>query len=607
MEYKIQNIVFPTEQKHIECCELFFRGNDNVIDFSERITLNKSQKVDFTTYLNGCSYGKWKHYASVKNLKLYLELEGFCQVNYVGYTLLEGKLCRLDYGVLNHNSSGRDTVSFTYPEKDNDVLINGFELAAENACTLYWGYYTVEVEESKLNNVELSIVTTTFHKEDFIKKNVELIKKAVMNSSEKLSGHIYFHVVDNGKTLTNEDVFGDHIILHYNRNTGGAGGFTRGIIESLHQKPEITHVLLMDDDVLVLAESIKRTYCLLNTLKNEFLDYFVSGAMLLYEIPYLQYADVLSSKRNKLLLKPSLDLRKISCIADNERDYLSNGDEFAPWWYCVIPINKIKKNGLPLPLFIHYDDSEYSLRNKAKFITMNSICIWHMDVTRKYTESLIEYHDFRNLLIVKATSNVFKEIKVKEDVFQRYRKHILNYNYNAAEALLSGIQDYISGYKFIVNNDPEIIMKIRSAEFNNQFKPLMYYKNINYDLLFKDSQRCFIKKVLYRLTWNGHILWPYIFLNNKPVAIPYNAVYQPGKISFRRYHLLVNPYDKTGKMLEIDKKRFRSLMKRYIKMRIYYFFNKERIVKEYKNAQEELTSELFWRKYLRLEQAEKET
>lgn len=52
-----------------------------------------------------------------------------------------------------------------------------------------------------------------------------------------------------------------HIYYHRNKNVGGSGGFTRGMIESIRQKPKATHVLLMDDDVVVLSESIKRTYC----------------------------------------------------------------------------------------------------------------------------------------------------------------------------------------------------------------------------------------------------------------------------------------------------------------------------------------------------------
>lgn len=42
------------------------------------------------------------------------------------------------------------------------------------------------------------------------------------------------------------------------------------MIESIRQKPKATHVLLMDDDVVVLSESIKRTYLLLLLAKEKY-------------------------------------------------------------------------------------------------------------------------------------------------------------------------------------------------------------------------------------------------------------------------------------------------------------------------------------------------
>lgn len=84
----------------------------------------------------------------------------------------------------------------------------------------------------------------------------------------------------------------DKITIHPNKNVGGAGGFTRGMIESMEQPEDITHVLLMDDDVIILPESIRRMYYLLSMLKPEFDEYFVSGARLCYEEMNIQHEDI---------------------------------------------------------------------------------------------------------------------------------------------------------------------------------------------------------------------------------------------------------------------------------------------------------------------------
>lgn len=91
---------------------------------------------------------------------------------------------------------------------------------------------------------------------------------------------------------------------------------------------------------------------------------------------------------------------------------------YAGWWFCCIPMKMIKQNGLPLPLFIRGDDVEFSLRNHAKFITMNGICIWHMGFTYKFNASMELYQVHRNSLILQAVSEVCQNV----DFMNRYDK-----------------------------------------------------------------------------------------------------------------------------------------------------------------------------------------
>lgn len=79
-------------------------------------------------------------------------------------------------------------------------------------------------------------------------------------------------VIDNGRTLVPEQWNSDKITIHPNKNVGGAGGFTRGMIESMEQPEDITHVLLMDDDVIILPESIRRMYYLLSMLSQNLMN-----------------------------------------------------------------------------------------------------------------------------------------------------------------------------------------------------------------------------------------------------------------------------------------------------------------------------------------------
>ena len=68
MELKIQTLVMPSESKHQQCRELFYRGDAGFYNQKEKqLVLGTGQKMDFATYLNGCSYRKWKKYTNIKN------------------------------------------------------------------------------------------------------------------------------------------------------------------------------------------------------------------------------------------------------------------------------------------------------------------------------------------------------------------------------------------------------------------------------------------------------------------------------------------------------------------------------------------------------------
>ena len=83
-----------------------------------------------------------------------------------------------------------------------------------------------------------------------------------------------------------------------------------------------------------------------------------------------------------------------------------------------------------------------------------------------------------------------------------------------------------------------------------------------------------------------------------PAVISFDQTYQPEKMTLRRVHLMVNPYEGTGKRLEIDKKRFRALQRRYGDAVKRYAAEKEEIFRQYREAAMEFAGEEFWRAYL---------
>ena len=606
VDYKIQSIVLPSDEKHLQCRRLFYRGDHAILDReNNELRMGYAQRCDFVTYLNACSYRKWRYYTGVKGLKLHLDIQGKAELNFIGYSKDMLTVVRHDLGTLMASADKRQEVVYEFP--DNDEQMVGFEITALEKTTIYGGYYTVEVEESKINHVVLSLATTTCKKEAFIKKNVELLKSQILSKDDEMAQNFYVHVVDNGRTLTDKDINGKHVFLHRNINSGGSGGFSRGMMESLHQNPEPTNVLLMDDDVLMLPESIRRTYNLLKLQKPEFKDYFISGAMLYYENPSCQHEDIgsftVAGRELKFgALKGILNQEVLADNLECEKSYPSMKNTYAAWWYCCIPIPTIKKSGYSLPIFIREDDMEYAMRNNAKIITMNGICVWHMGFTTKYNGVFDRYQTIRNLLITQSTNDIMKGLNFVPSIYHYFRIEMLQFNYNCAELIIDALEDYNKGPSYIMNNDGEKLT-LGKFKLNDKMIPLSDMpesESINFQDAWMDDPAKLTNRIILKLTWNGQRFTPKAFERPGVVPITFDPNIQPNKITLHSKLLAVNPFSRAGTYRIKDKKRFHELMRRYKKAMRYYKANREELVEEYRSKAKEMHSEKFWVKYLHL-------
>ena len=604
MEYKIQSIVFPTETKHQLCKELFFKGGNYYLETdTSTIHLPKFTTIDFTTYLNSCSYRKWKKYTKVNNLKAYIDIQGKFTVSYIGYSKNIATIERVEFAKIQYNLEKREIVCFEYPE-NNEQLV-GFEISTQSECSFYGGYYTTTCEQNDLRRVRLAIATTTCKKEDFIKKNISILRNEILeNQNVEQANQIYIHVVDNGMSLNEDEIFGKNVFLHPNHNTGGSGGFARGMIEALHQPEKATHVLLMDDDILILPESILRTYNLLNLLKEQYKDSFISGAMLYYEEPFRQHEDIGTVTKDCMFfsLKPKFDHRVLNDNLENENDFVKQKNEYAGWWYCCIPTEVIEREGLPLPMFIRCDDMEYSLRCKANIITMNGICVWHMGFSTKYNAAFDKYQQCRNLLIDQSCSDILGNVNVFDFIKKSYRIELLKFNYNAAELVIRALEDYLKGPDFLKIDQGEKIVK-ENAKLNDKLVPLDEIDGVdilNVFSCYEDQPRKFIDKWIYRITFNGQRFWPSCFCKSEYAYIGFDHSYQPQKMCLHKNLVAINPFNKTGIVRELDKKTYRKLQRRFRNAVHVYKNNREQLIKTYRETRQYLTSETFWRKYLNI-------
>lgn len=604
MEVKLQNILFPNRERYCNYDKLFFKSIQTVYDEENScLAVARYNTCNFMTYLNAFSLMKWKEYTKAENFFLRLEIKGDFIIQMKGYHLLQDAAREKIYSSERFVCHERTELKIEVPDVKETLM--AFEINTKSDCYIYSGAYYTDIEEDKINEVVLSIATVTFQKEEFITKNLRLVREELL-SDKTIGPNLYIHVIDNGRTLNREEIETEHIFYHPNKNVGGSGGFTRGMMESLKQTPKATHVLLMDDDVEILSESIRRTYMLLMLQKETYKEHFISGAMLRFENMDEFHEDVgyVTQDGYQLTLKGKRTLNKKVRILYNEEFDTNQSDTYAGWWYCCIPASIIERSGYALPVFIRVDDTEYSLRNHAKFITMNGICVWHMGFVTKFSYFMEYYQVFRNFLIATAcNADVQMQDRVMKHFIGQFLTEMLRYNYKATEFFIDAVRDFLKGPAFIEEEKCQERLTVMNGR-NAILKDVEELTDTPIDMtrVYVMDDRRFIDSIFYKLTFNGQLLWPKKRLKKEPAVIAFDWFYNPQRQAFCETLISVNPYTKEGEIRVQDRKRFRKIMKEAIYVYWQYMRQRERVNKEYFEKRKYLVSDEFWGKYLELDQ-----
>lgn len=417
---------------------------------------------DFMTFFNAVSVQKWRTYTTAAVFGLHLELKGaactLTQTRADSFSYYSEPIAGTERAIAA--SDEWHELDLILETGELDVLAS-FKLAVEGDVCLRNAYYYAVVEDAQVRPVELALCTTTFKKEEYITRNIGLVRDEILGSSADLiSQHFHMHVVDNGRTLDVDELSGPGVTIHPNDNAGGAGGFARGMICAMEQEPRATHVLLMDDDVLIAPESIIRTYNLLALANDEYKDGFVSGAMMNMDEPYVRWEEMgfIGFDGAFHPIKPVARMDVLHDVVDNETfdipSYLPRCEDqqqhYAAWWYCVIPMTQIEANGLPLPVFVRGDDAEYSRRCKPRFMTMNGICIWHLSFHLRYNAAQERYQMTRNMLVDQYASEIAPMSDTLAQISDAFRMEMEKFNYANAELVLQGIEDFLKGPEWLM-------------------------------------------------------------------------------------------------------------------------------------------------------------
>ena len=600
--FRLQSLVFGNTEELDTIRKLYYKSDISVVSDGEKKRLPAGCGYDFFTYFNAFSIEKWAKYTIIKNLYIVLDIKGAFSIELTGYYLKNKELQKETLGVYSFDCDGEEKIILKFPEGSESTLL-GFFISAGSDVVIKDAYYASDIDTQEIKNPFISMITTTFKKEEYVKRNIDLLDKELFND-DRYKDCFSWSIVDNGRTLEAGDIERDNIRLYHNKNTGGAGGFARGMIEALNQKKQPTHILLMDDDVVFVPESFKRLHTFLSVIKGEYSDCFISGAMLKLGHPNIQHEDIglLNTEGYHQALKPDYDLNKKKDIVKNEVIRDSSGHQYGAWWFCCIPASVAGRDNLPVPFFFRGDDVEYSLRNNARLISMNGICIWHEEFEGKFSAALEYYQVNRNELILRAMHPELYDVDCIGHMKTIFWEEVYKFNYKGANLILDAVEDYMKGPDYIFGLDGEKVMK-EKKEADNITKPLPsgLSKGISKKKLLKYVPVKSRIKYIYDYTYNGQARIPERLLNKRTGIILYGWGYNPGRMVLTDKNIAVDPVNNTYTVYKKSRKSFNAVKSRFERLMSLYDREHTEIEAMYTEKAKEVTKEEFWKKYLCIE------
>ncbi len=521
----------------------------------------KGDGLSFCSYFGALSCEEIALFTDIRRLTARIETTGESEL-FLWHLFGSARL------LASKKGTGRVEIEFPLPEKGMLYLT-----VRTSGKVTGGGYYVAEPQKNK---VSVAVVICTYHREEYVKRNVEKL----VGCDKGIAG---VYVVDNGRTLEEGDLPGANLIP--SRNFGGSGGFCRGMAEVAREK-KFTHLLLMDDDITFETESIKRIVSFLTYLKDPDAT-GIGSSMLIEEQPTVQYELGGKWDGDRLRgLKRGIDLSTTKGLVANAGHIDA---DYAAWWCCCLPVSAIEKVGYPLPLFIKNDDVEYGIRSGLKWAFPSGVGVWHTSFERKYSPAL-EYYIKRNELIVDCLTREKKAALKK--LLRSVALQLVQQRYFVIPYILKGYEDFLKGPIYLAEVDGEML---NAAILSTQPKPLSKaeLEEMGYDLR-KIGHAKRRSKLWQVVTLNGQLLPTFLYEKEGRTRIVNSTDCPPRDFFGAKKTVQYNPYTQTGFITEQDRSKIISTSWQLMKMAVKLFFSYRRKCKEYREWAPYLMTLEYW-------------
>ena len=474
----VQRILLPKRGEPFDVRMLYIieaEQNRERLRWSDRtsLTVPAGEEVSFQTYFNAFPASYWRRWSQLDSIILALDIDGEANIS-----IYRSKQDGQRISVANHLvSSGHHEFELALKNFEDGGWL-WFDVTAESEATISQAAWCAPSAPGPQTMPDGSIIEPSEKRvavgiPTFNRPTDAVAALQALAEDPVVDGIIDFVLMpDQGNQHPADEPGYDEAVAHFGErfrefrqgNLGGSGGYSRIMFEAL-ENTDSPFILYMDDDIAIEPDSILRAVQAARYAANPII---VGGQMLnLQERSQLRTTgeqvnrgDFMWGAAPHAVYDHDFAKYPLSAIGDGQSHKDPNSYdsralhrrvdvEYNGWWMCLFPRIVAETNGQPLPLFIKWDDTEYSLRAAANgfpTVTWPGAAIWHMAWADK--DDAIDwqaYFHLRNRLIVAALYHDGDAKGITRSIFKSTLKHTMCMEYSTMAIQIEAMKDFLAG------------------------------------------------------------------------------------------------------------------------------------------------------------------
>jgi galactofuranosylgalactofuranosylrhamnosyl-N-acetylglucosaminyl-diphospho-decaprenol beta-1,5/1,6-galactofuranosyltransferase len=466
----LQRVLMPRQADQLKVRTLYVDEiNSGRVRVHDRFSadLDAGWEVSFASYFNAFPASYWRRWSVLESVVLQVTVSGTCRVD-VYRSKADGESMHVTGAM--HNSSEPDTLEFVL---DLGPFVDGgwywFDVTTDGPSTVRdAGWYASQppVEQPRLavgictynRPVDAVAALEALVEDDTVREQVHLA--VVADQGNK-------HVRDAERYPAVAEALGERLRIVEQPNLGGSGGFARTIHEAL-TRSDATHVVLLDDDIQLEPDSILRARAFAAYAKEPVI---VGGQMLALQDRSVLHAMGEIVDRSRFFWRNAPDTEYFHDFGEESLrespDLHRRIDvDYNGWWMCLIPRVVVEDVGMPLPLFIKWDDAEYGLRALAAgypTVSLPGAAIWHLSWGDKDDASDWQaYFHIRNRLVAAAlhSPNEHGGTMLRE-MLKHDLRFLMTLQYSTVEMHQMAYRDFLAGPDRLFEDMPGSVGRAR--------------------------------------------------------------------------------------------------------------------------------------------------